>query len=147
VAIGDHAAMHVPHGSLVGMGARVHLYVQPAEREAFTGLFRDILGCNVVERDFGLPYPIVLVTFPDGSSFSVEFTELAPSTQPSEAIDDEHAFHGAWIEFLSTDRDGTLAALRGAGVPEFRHPGSPHAYFSAPGGQVFRILDVDYRGP
>jgi catechol 2,3-dioxygenase-like lactoylglutathione lyase family enzyme len=138
--------MSATHGSLVAMGARVHLFVQPGEREAFTGLFRDVLGCEVVERDFGLPYPILLVMFPDGS-FSVEFTELAPTAPRPGPIDDEAAFHGAWIEFRSTDLEGTLGALRSAGVPEFRHPGSPHAYFSAPGGQVFRILDVDYRGP
>jgi hypothetical protein len=27
-----------------------------------------------------------------------------------------------------------------------RHPGSNHAYFSAPGGQVFRVLDVPFKG-
>jgi hypothetical protein len=40
-----------------------------------------------------------------------------------------------------------LQKLRRAGIPEFRHPGSSHAYFSAPGGQVFRLLDVAYVGP
>jgi hypothetical protein len=25
--------------------------------------------------------------------------------------------------------------------------GSPHIYFSAPGGQVFRLIDVAYKGP
>ena len=33
------------------------------------------------------------------------------------------------------------------GYSEFRHPGSSHVYFSAPGGQVFRLIDVDYEGP
>jgi hypothetical protein len=36
--------------------------------------------------------------------------------------------------------------LRTAGIPEFRHGGSTHAYFVAPGGQVFRLVDVDYKG-
>ena len=35
-------------------------------------------GDDVVDRDFGLPYPVLLVTFPDQSSFSAEFSELAP---------------------------------------------------------------------
>jgi hypothetical protein len=109
-------------------------------------LFRDVLGCDVSELDFGLPYPILLVRFADGSAFSVVFTPLAAEA-PTAAIDDDHAFRGAWIEFRTTDVAGTQAALRAAGIPEFRHPGSSHVYFSAPGGQVFRVLDVDYRGP
>jgi hypothetical protein len=133
---------------LEGLGARMHLFVQPAARDAFTALFRDVLACDVVERDFGMQFPILLVSFPDGSSFSVEFTELAaPIAEPGTAIDDENAFRGPWIEFRATDGDAVREALRGAGVAEFRHPGSPHAYFSAPGGQVFRVLDLTYEGP
>ncbi len=130
---------------LVALGARVHLFVRPEIRESFLALFRDVLGCPVVERDFGLPYPIALVAFPDGSAFSVEVGPLAADT-PS-VIDDEHAPRGAWIEFRTPDLEATLAALRSAGIPEFSHPGSPHAYFIAPGGQVFRVLDVAYTGP
>jgi hypothetical protein len=130
---------------LVALGARVHIFVLPAAREAFTTLFRDVLGCDVAELDFGLEQPILLVRFEDGSAFSVEFSELAPAESPT--IDDEHAFRGAWIEFRTPDLETVLERLRRAGVPEFRHPGSKHAYFSAPGGQVFRILDVDYVGP
>jgi hypothetical protein len=139
--------MQDQHPLLTSLGARVHLFVRPSAREAFIELFKGVLGCHVVERDFGLPYPIVLVTFVDGGSFSVEFTELAPDDPSNGAIDDEHAFRGAWIEFRTRDIDAVHAALRSAGVPEFRHPGSTHVYFSAPGGQVLRVLDVDYRGP
>ena len=132
---------------LTALGARVHLFVKPVAREAFTELFRDVLGCNVVERDFGLDYPILLVTFEDGGSFSVEFTERATDEPQARPVEDRHAFRGAWIEFRTRDLDATLAALRNAPVHEFRHPGSPHPYFIAPGGQVFRVLDVDYEGP
>jgi hypothetical protein len=136
--------------SIVGLGARVHLFVRPDAREAFTSLFRDVLGCTVVERDFGLEHPILLVPFEDGSAFSVEFTDLAPgqpvSEQPAHA-DDERAFRGAWIEFRTRELERQQASLREAHVPEFRHPGSAHAYFVAPGGQVFRLLDVGYSGP
>lgn len=132
---------------ITALGARVHLFVRPERREAFTALFRDVLGCDTVERDFGLPYPILLVSFPDGSAFSVEFSDLAPGDRGGDAIDDETAFRGAWIEFRTTDLPGFQQKLREAGVPEFRHPGSKHVYFSAPGGQVFRLLDVSYVGP
>jgi hypothetical protein len=132
---------------LIALGARVHIFVRPSARLAFTELFRDVLRCDVVERDFGLEYPILLVSFEGGGSFSVEFTDLAPDEPPNDSIDDESAFRGAWIEFRTRDVDAAQAALRSADVPEFRHPGSAHAYFSAPGGQVFRVLDVDYQGP
>jgi hypothetical protein len=130
-----------------GLAPRIHLFVQPAAREAFVTLFRDVLRCDVVERDFGLDHPIVLVSFKDGSAFSVEFTELAAFEVRRGPVDDEHASRGAWIEFRTSDVEGIQAALRSARVPEFRHAGSRHAYFVAPGGQVFRILDVDDRGP
>lgn len=131
----------------MGLGARVHLFVQPRVREEFTSLFRDVLGCDVSERDLGLAYPIVIVAFGNGSGFSAEFTELAPTEFTGNAIDDEHAFRGAWIEFRTTDLDGHQQKLRQAGVAEFQHMGSPHIYFSAPGGQVFRLIDVAYKGP
>jgi catechol 2,3-dioxygenase-like lactoylglutathione lyase family enzyme len=134
-------------GALAGLGARVHLFVQPEARAAFTALFRDVLGCRVVERDFGLQYPIVLVSFGDGSSFSVEFTDLASNEWATDTIADEQAFRGAWLEFRAADVERVHAALRAAGVAEFRHPGSSHAYFTAPGGQVFRVIALDYQGP
>ena len=107
----------------------------------------EVLGCSVIERDFGLEHPIVLVRFADGSAFSAEFTELAPADVPSHELDDEHAFRGAWIEFRTRSVAECQERLRKAGVPEFQHRGSQHSYFSAPGGQVFRLLDVGYTGP
>lgn len=133
--------------SLVSLGARVHLFVRPEVRERFVSLFRDVLGCTVMERDFGLPHPILLVSFDDGSAFSVEFSDLAPEDPAGRVVDDETAFRGAWIEFRATDVAGCQERLRQAGIPEFRHAGSSHIYFSAPGGQIFRLLDVSYVGP
>jgi hypothetical protein len=132
---------------VTALGARVHLFVRPEARERFISLFRDILCCETKDLDFDLPYPILLVSFSDGSAFSVEFSDLAPEQTIGGAIDDETAFRGAWIEFRTTDVAFYQQRLREAGIPEFRHPGSSHTYFSAPGGQVFRLLDVSYRGP
>jgi hypothetical protein len=132
---------------LSSLGSRVHLFVRPEARDAFIALFRDVLRCRVVERDFGLEHSILLVTFDDGSAFSVEFTHLAPAAAAAERMGDADAFRGAWIEFRTTELDAVHAALRAAGIPEFRHPGSSHVYFGAPGGQVFRVLDVADRGP
>jgi hypothetical protein len=124
---------------IASLGARVHLFVHPQLREAFTALFKDVLGCDVLERDFGLPYPILFVPFPDGSGFSVEFREKAQLTDdPS---------YSTWVEFRTPNIEEAHRKLRDAGIREFRHPGSSHVYFSAPGGQVFRLLDIDYKGP
>jgi hypothetical protein len=132
---------------VTGLGARVHLFVRPEARERFISLFRDVLGCDVAEPDFGLAYPILLVSFPDGSRFTVEFSDLAPKEKDGDSVDDTSAFRGAWIEFRTTDVSGYQQKLREVGIPEFRHPGSKHVYFSAPGGQVFRLIDVSYVGP
>jgi len=88
----------------------------------------------------------MLVRLADGSAFSAEFTELAPSDKVSAKLDDSNAFRGAWIEFRTKNLAGSLERLRQAGIREFKHRGSEHVYFSAPGGQVFRLLDVDYQG-
>ena len=132
---------------ITALGARVHLFVRPEARDRFTALFRDVLDCAVAERDFGLPHPLLLVRFGDGSGFSVEFTDLAPADIPGDSVDDASALRGAWIEFRTTDLAGYRRRLREAGIRDFRHAGSDHVYFSAPGGQVFRLLDVSYDGP
>jgi hypothetical protein len=139
--------MNPAGAQLTALGARLHLFVRPEAREQFTFLFRDVLGCNAVELDFGLAHPVLLVSFGDGSRFSVEFSNLAPASETGTALDDQTAFRGAWIEFRTTDVPGYQRRLREAGIREFRHPGSTHVYFSAPGGQVFRLLDVAYDGP
>jgi len=107
----------------------------------------DVLGCETYELDFGLSFPVLLVSFPDGSRFSVEFSGLAPAEPAAVDLDDAAALRGAWIEFRTADVDRYQERLREAGIPEFRHAGSPHQYFSAPGGQVFRLIDIAYTGP
>jgi hypothetical protein len=124
---------------IASLGARVHIFVHPNVREQFTALFKNLLGCEVLERDFGLTYPILFVPFPDGSGFSVEFRDDAQQT--------DEPIYSTWIEFRTADLDQAQRNLRDAGIREFRHPGSQHAYFVAPGGQVFRLLDLHYRGP
>ena len=132
---------------IVALGARVHLFVRPDKREEFISLWRDVLNCNIAERDVGMEYPVALVVFPDGSSFSAEFSDLAPDEYSGDRLGDEHAFRGAWLEFKTHDVAAIEQKLRDSGIRHFRHAPSPHTYFSAPGGQVFRIIDVAYTGP
>jgi len=51
----------VGNPAIVGLGARVHVFVRPEDRTSFTALFRDVLGCGVTERDFGMAHPILFV--------------------------------------------------------------------------------------
>jgi len=131
---------------IAALGARVHLFVRPEFREHFTALFRDVLKCEVRELEFGPANQLLLVTFQDGSAFSVEFSDSAPQPATNNPNYD-NAFKGAWIEFRTSDLPGAHERLDRAGIPSFTHPASPHRYFVAPGGQVFRLLDLDYRGP
>lgn len=130
-----------------GLGARVHLFVRPEYRRRFQELFRDVLACDVRELDFGMTEPILLVSFPDGSAFSVEFSDGALTEPAIQSLDYSKAARGAWIEFRAADANAVQQKLREGGVACFSHPASPHTYFSAPGGQVFRILDLTYQGP
>ena len=138
---------HAQGSLLTALGARVHMFVRPTYREKFTQLFRDVLGCDTKELNFGFSYPVLLVSFPDHSAFSVEFSELAPEDVRGDTIDDAHAFRGPWIEFRAHDVPAVQETLRAAGVRSFSHPGSKHVYFTAPGGQVFRVIDINYQGP
>ena len=132
---------------ITAIGARVHLFVRPEYRDRFVELFRDVLGCQVRELDFGMAHPILFVGFGDRSGFSVEFTDFAAIEPPGDTLESAGAPRGAWIEFLTDDLAGTQQKLRDAGIREFRHPGSTHLYYCAPGGQIFRLLDVAYEGP
>ena len=132
---------------IAGLGARVHLFVRPEYRDRFHHVFRGVLACDVRELDFGMEYPITLVSFSDGSSFSIEFNDAANLEPDAAKLDYTTALRGAWIEFRTADVATVQQKLRDAGVPSFSHPASPHVYFSAPGGQVFRILDINYKGP
>ena len=101
---------------ITALGARIHVFVRPEARDAFTALFRDVLDCDIVERDFGLPHPILLVQFPDRSGFSIEFSDLATADPPGDTLTDASAGRGAWIEFRTTDVAGYQQRLRQAGI-------------------------------
>ena len=104
----------MPFAGIVSLGARVRLFVRPKFREKFNSMFRDVLGCKFIEHDLGLPHPLLFVPLSDGSGFSVEFTEAAPEDYPGTALDDEHAFPGAWIDFRMNPDPFASRSWRGA---------------------------------
>ena len=95
---------------LAALGARVHLFVRPEARAAFEALFRDVLGCEVKELDFGLDYPILFVGFGDGSGFSVEFTEMAPAELARGSLTDATAWLRAALYDAAARRRASIAS-------------------------------------
>lgn len=121
---------------IASLAARVHLLARPAVREELVRFYRETLQCSTREIEPASRLPMALVTFPDGSSMSVEFSEDSPEN-----------IQGTWLEFRTSEPARLQERLHEAGTPSFRHPPSPHTYFRAPGGQVFRIVSLEYRGP
>jgi hypothetical protein len=80
----------------------------------------------------GSPEPIYAFKFSNGASLSVEFTE--------DALDDQHAQRGTWLELRTDDAVGLQQKAQAFGLKRVVHPYTPFFYIQAPGGQVFRIV-------
>lgn len=96
--------------------------------------FTDILGLVAHEsRDAsGSLESIYAFTFSNGASLSVEFT--------LDALDDQQAQRGAWLELRTDDEQGLQQKVQAFGLKKVTHPYTPFFYIQAPGGQVFRIV-------
>lgn len=81
--------MTVNEPLVTALGAPVHLLVLPEARARFISLFRGILQCVTKELAFGLTYSILLVSFSDGSAFSVKFSDRAAEEPTGETVEDE----------------------------------------------------------
>lgn len=119
---------------MTSLSNSVHIYTHPEVRDRLVACFTDILGCEVlVSPDAaGLPVPVLAFRFPNGGALSVEFTE--------DALDEQQARRGAWLEIKADDPAALQQKVREAGLPLLKHPGNDHFYFAAPGGQVLRIV-------
>ena len=116
-----------------------HLYARVSEKERLLRFFTEVLGLSPREltRRTGVTAkePMYAVTFANGAPLSVEFTD--------DALTDQAAERGAWLELTVTDRDAVDAKARAFGAKRIVHPATPFAYLQAPGGQVFRIVGHD----
>jgi hypothetical protein len=116
-----------------------HLYARASEKERLLRFFTDVLGLSPRElaRRAGVTAtkPMYAVTFSNGAPLSVEFTD--------DALTDQAAERGAWLELTVTDRDTVEAKARAFGAKRIVHPATPFLYLQAPGGQVFRIVGHD----
>ena len=117
-----------------------HLYARVSEKERLLRFFTEVLG--LPPREVTVAYvtakqPMYAVTFANGAGLSVEFT--------GDALTDQAAERGAWLELTVTDRAAVEARARAFGAKRIVHPATPFVYLQAPGGQVFRIVGRDER--
>lgn len=119
---------------MIALSNSVHIYARPEYREKLVWCFTTILGCEaVVSGDApGLAVPVLAFRFPNGGALSVEFTQ--------DALDEQQARRGAWLEVKADDAAAVQQRVRAAGLPVLKHPANDHFYFAAPGGQVLRIV-------
>jgi hypothetical protein len=116
---------------MIALSNRVHLFARPSSKEQLTEFFTTILGCEV------LPTPVLAFAFSNGASLSVEFTE--------DALDEQQARRGAWLELKTDDAPALKQKILAAGLPRVEYPGNDYFYFQAPGGQVLRIASTEER--
>jgi hypothetical protein len=111
---------------MLTLSNRVHFFAPPAAQAALTQFFTELLGCPAAL----LPgSSILLVRFPN-TSLSVDFT--------ADALDEQQARRGAWLELTTDDPAALEAKVLAAGLPLVAYP-TGRFYFQAPGGQVFGI--------
>jgi hypothetical protein len=102
---------------MIALSNTIHIYARPDTKEKLLECFTSVLDLEVHEVTKSYlhsPEPMYAVTFANGASLSVEFTEDAASLQQK--------------------------ALE-AGLKRVVHPKTPFFYVQAPGGQVFRIVE------
>lgn len=120
---------------MIALSNSIHLYARPETKEKFLEFFISVLGLEAKAVPLYVknsPEPMYSFAFSNGASLSVEFTE--------DALDDQQAQRGAWLE-LKTDNAGELQQkVLAFGLRKVSHPYTPFFYIQAPGGQVFRIV-------
>ena len=85
---------------MITLRSGVHLFTHPKNKEPLIEFFTTLLGCRVAPSS--LPQPILVFSFINSSTVSVEFTE-----DVVDALDEKQARRGAWLE-LETDEPATL---------------------------------------
>ena len=120
---------------MIALSNSIHLYARPDTKEQLLEFFTSMLGLQAVESSdaVGSPEPIYAFAFSNGASLSVEFTE--------DALSDQLAQRGAWLELRTDDAVGLQQKVQAFGLPRVVHPYTPFFYIQAPGGQVFRIVE------
>jgi hypothetical protein len=117
---------------MAAFGKNMKLTVDQAQRDKTRILFSEILGCKAVH-----PAPqLDAYKLDDGFSIGCYFVDTV------EALGPEQQMKNAWLEFCVDDVDATIKKLDDLGLErhDYSAVDKAHAYFRAPGGQVFRLV-------
>ena len=130
--------VHVPStglyyssGAMTDLSARVRIFVRPSARDHLTRFFAEYFRLLPVSDDA----TVLEWRFRNGASLSAEFTD--------EALEDEQASWGAWLEIVTRDARGIFERIRDAGLPVVIGPDQGWFCVQAPGGQVIRLVSPD----
>ena len=115
-------------GIMIGLNNRVHTYARPEVKQALTEFFTNVFEADVMQVEGS---PMLVFRFPDGSSYSVEFIE--------EALDEQQALRGAWLEVRTDDPEALKERISAAGLEKVEYV-TDRFYFQAPGGQIWGVL-------
>ena len=119
---------------MIALSNSIHLYARPDTKEQFLEFVTSMLGLEAIESSdaVGSPEPIYAFAFANGASLSVEFTD--------DALSDQQAQRGAWLELRTDDALGLQQKVQAFGLKRVVHLYTPFFYIQAPGGQVYRIV-------
>jgi hypothetical protein len=118
VQMGNHSKLTLPHD-------------QRARVKQFYG---GVCGCRTLES----PNPSLdLYEFPGGFVVGAYFVD------PAEALPEGDYIKAIWLELKTDDVAGCLAKMRAFGITELPYGDPNHTYFQGPGGQVFRLANLD----
>ncbi len=115
---------------MIALSNRVHIFARPDIQDALTTFYTAIFGCEAT----AIPGTSMLVfRFPNNATVSVDFT--------ADALDEEHAGRGAWLEVQTDDPSALQRKVIEADLSQVDYA-TGRFYFRAPGGQVWGILPM-----
>ncbi len=127
---------------MISFGTHYLLTIAQSERQKVRDFYAGLLGCQLQSSDGqtqNIPDNIDLFVFPGEEVVGMQYTEKA-----DEILTTAEHRRGCWMEIKTDDVEGLKQKLRDFGVQEitdFWDPG--HFYFHAPGGQVYRLLQLE----
>ena len=127
---------------MIAFGTHYLLTIAQSERQRVRDFYTGLLGCQLQSSDGetqNIPDNLDLFVFPGEEIVGVQYTE-----QLNEVLTPAEHRRGCWMEIKTDDIEGLKQKLLDFGVQEitdFWDPG--HFYFHAPGGQVYRLIQID----
>jgi hypothetical protein len=112
------------------LGRNIRSAAPLSARDRIRAFWIGVFGCDHMSPRADVD----VFAFRDGSRIGVYFVDDA------DALDDEqHRKGGTWIEIRVDDEQAMRDAIAAAGAARLSYHDDGHAYFQAPGGQIFRV--------